>query len=496
MAERRFRAFVSSTFVDLKAHRAHVIRTLRESGLDVDPMEEWTSDSDEPRDFSTKRVEGCDLCILLVAFRRGYIPDGETRSITQQEYEHALNRGIDVLPFLLDDDTEWEACYDERATDAGISEWREGLRKRFGVKTFRATPRSLDVGPAVARWIQKKLAAAQPVLVPPFDFEPYLRAKREGFVGREWLFDEIEGWRTRRHERSLLIIGDPGIGKSAVVAELVSRNPGGQVLAYHCCRTDDPSTLQPGQFVRSVAWQIAQHVPAYAEQLAPGPVADALGEGNCATNPINAFEAGVLAPLQKVAAPQGGARYLLVDALDETLAAGAVQGPGLVTLLAARLEQLPPWLRLVATTRREAAVQARLRGLRAWTLDAQDPRNRDDVERYVLQRLGEEPLTGRLRDRVTLAEEMARVLAEKGEGNFLYVRQALDILAHEDDPLGCLRQLPPGLAGMYQRFFERHFPNDDSYKRSRRLAGGRGGAGAADGGTARRRHQTRPGSTA
>ncbi len=58
----------ASTFVDLKAHRAHVIRTLRASGLDVDPMEEWTSDSDEPRVFSTKRVEGCDLCILLVAF--------------------------------------------------------------------------------------------------------------------------------------------------------------------------------------------------------------------------------------------------------------------------------------------------------------------------------------------------------------------------------------------------------------------------------------------
>jgi hypothetical protein len=71
-----YQAFVSSTFVDLKEHRAHVITSLRNAGFSVDPMENWTADSDEPKKFSQERLKGCDLCVLLVGFRRGYVPDG------------------------------------------------------------------------------------------------------------------------------------------------------------------------------------------------------------------------------------------------------------------------------------------------------------------------------------------------------------------------------------------------------------------------------------
>ncbi|CAN5882125.1 hypothetical protein BH23GEM7_BH23GEM7_29000 [soil metagenome] len=84
-----YRAFVSSTYKDLKDHRAHVITALRKAGIFVDPMEDWTADTDEPKEFAQERVKGCDLCVLLVAFRRGHIPEGETRSITQLEFDAA-----------------------------------------------------------------------------------------------------------------------------------------------------------------------------------------------------------------------------------------------------------------------------------------------------------------------------------------------------------------------------------------------------------------------
>lgn len=102
----------------------------------------------------------------------------------------------------------------------------------------------------------------------PWDFGAFLNEKRQHFSGRQWLFEEIDAWRASDQERALLIAGDPGIGKSAVVAELVHRNPGGQVLAYHCCQSDTPATLQPGLFVRSLAAMIASKLPAYAAALA------------------------------------------------------------------------------------------------------------------------------------------------------------------------------------------------------------------------------------
>ncbi len=156
---------------------------------------------------------------------------------------------------------------------------------------------------------------------PHFDFGPFLYDKRRDFCGREWLFQRIDEWRADRgRHRSLLITGDPGIGKSAIVAQLVHMNPGGQVLAYHCCRADTPETLRPGRFIRGLAGMIASQLDAYASQLDDPKVEAALGEARCEMDPASAFEEGILNPLHKVPAPAGGSRYILIDALDEALA--------------------------------------------------------------------------------------------------------------------------------------------------------------------------------
>jgi Domain of unknown function (DUF4062) len=91
------RAFVSSTFSDLKDHRAYVIERLERSGIFVDPMEKWAAAGDEPKDLSTERVKACQLCVLLVGFRRGHVPEGGAMSIAQMEYAEALRYGLEVL---------------------------------------------------------------------------------------------------------------------------------------------------------------------------------------------------------------------------------------------------------------------------------------------------------------------------------------------------------------------------------------------------------------
>ncbi len=91
-----YKAFVSSTFVDLEHHRERVIDELQKAGFFVDPMEQWASAAQEPKVLSTRQLDGCTLCVLLVARRRGHVPDGDTLSITQQEVAAAKERGIDI----------------------------------------------------------------------------------------------------------------------------------------------------------------------------------------------------------------------------------------------------------------------------------------------------------------------------------------------------------------------------------------------------------------
>src|SRR5262245_61337296 len=140
------RAFISSTYRDLKDHRAYVIKRLDRGGIHVDPMENWTAATDEPKVLSQARVSECQLCILLVGFRRGHIPEGETRSITQLEYAEALRRGLDVLVFVANEEADWppESIASLRQ-DPEMARWRLGFMEHKVAGLFDARPESIDI---------------------------------------------------------------------------------------------------------------------------------------------------------------------------------------------------------------------------------------------------------------------------------------------------------------------------------------------------------------
>jgi Domain of unknown function (DUF4062) len=151
-----YKAFVSSTFEDLKEHRREVISALRRAGIFVDPMEDWTASSDEPKKFSQSRIKDCDLCVLIVSFRRGHVPQGEESSITELEYKAALSSGIDVLVFMLNEESPWQRKFDELEKDPGIRQLRSELKECKGVGFFGLEPNSIEIAPALTRWISEK----------------------------------------------------------------------------------------------------------------------------------------------------------------------------------------------------------------------------------------------------------------------------------------------------------------------------------------------------
>jgi hypothetical protein len=152
-----YRAFVSSTFEDLREHRKLVIDALRQAGIDADVMEEYSASSKAPREFCADRMKRCNVCILLVAFRRGDFPPSEQVSFTQIEYEEARKQHIDVLPFLLKDSPEnaavWKPEYDDRKRDDEINIWRALLKRRHIVRDFDASPKSLNIDAAITSWV-------------------------------------------------------------------------------------------------------------------------------------------------------------------------------------------------------------------------------------------------------------------------------------------------------------------------------------------------------
>jgi WD40 repeat protein/serine/threonine protein kinase len=287
----------------------------------------------------------------------------------------------------------------------------------------------------------------------PWDLTPFLFAKLESFTGREWLFEVIDEWRTKSSQSALLIIGEPGVGKSSIVAALIDQNREGQVLAYHCCRADTPATLDPANFVRSLVAMLSARLDGYASRLAESLVADALRFAD--TDPACAFENAILGPLHKYQQPECGRRYLLIDALDEALA--RAQRPTIVDLLSARLNLLPPWLGIIATTRSEPAVLSRLGGVPTYIVSAKDPRNQDDLRQFFDQRFAQPGFRERVQVGGERLTKLATSLLRSSAGNFLFVTTALDALESGQLGLHQVENLPPGLSSLYELFFDRLF---------------------------------------
>lgn len=286
------------------------------------------------------------------------------------------------------------------------------------------------------------------------DFRSHLDSKRSLFTGREWLFEKIELWQHDGEEHVMLLVGDPGLGKSSIIAEFLNRNLE-EVVAHHCCVFDEIETLRSGRFVQSIAAMLADRIPEYAMQLTIPAVADALSDKRCEDDPAGAFSEGILNPLHKVRPPEDGIRYILVDALDEAICyEGRVN---IVELLAGRIERMPTWIRVVATTRNDPYVLKRLSGFRTEDLNSAEALNTSDIVLFITRRLKTPELVGKLTESGVSAEAVISLLTKRSAGNFLYAVHALDDVQFDRDRFDGFVNLPSGLEGLYLRFFERVF---------------------------------------
>ncbi len=272
MAARRI--FLSSTFVDLKDFREKVLDRLRRAQSVVVAMEDYAAFDERPADKCLADVASCDIYIGVLGRRYGYVPlddNPEQLSITEMEYRRAGNPGpgkppLKRLMFQLDPAAGWpdehsDARTGENGAGARIDRFRTDVSARHGIQTFRE-PEELAglVLESLLAMLQPESAWRWPAI---WDFGAYMAHKGKDFVGRDWLFRDIGDWLAKPAPRALLIRADFGVGKSAILSELIKRNPGGAVVGWHFCQHDTQDTLAPATFVRSLASQLAAALPAY-----------------------------------------------------------------------------------------------------------------------------------------------------------------------------------------------------------------------------------------
>ena len=131
--------YLSSTFADLKPFRAAALGAIRRLAHQTIGMEDYTADPRMPLDKFLADVKRSDVYVLILAWRYGFIPEHHEKSITELEYRQAVETGVPVLVFLVDEDVPWLPKHIERGL-AGetLAALRSELVDRYMVAFFRA----------------------------------------------------------------------------------------------------------------------------------------------------------------------------------------------------------------------------------------------------------------------------------------------------------------------------------------------------------------------
>ncbi|MEU3622434.1 hypothetical protein BS329_31075 [Amycolatopsis coloradensis] len=147
------RVYVSSTYQDLQECRHAVRVALQRMGLDDIAMETYTAGEKRPLDRCTDDVRSADLYVGVLAWRYGFVPAGQSRSITELEYRAAGEAGVPRLMFVLDLDAPWpRSAMDKDSTR--IDAFREQVLDAHGCDSFASVD---DLRAKVAEAVSKHL---------------------------------------------------------------------------------------------------------------------------------------------------------------------------------------------------------------------------------------------------------------------------------------------------------------------------------------------------
>ena len=232
---------ISSTARDLPEHREQVRLACERAGFEPrEMMEHLTALNTDAVDISLRMVDEADVYIGIFASRYGYVPDGYDVSITEMEYNRAVERDKPRLIFFMHEDH--PVTVKDVETGAGAIKL-EALKARIGkqrvaayfkspldlrghvVEALTALSKQLDAADtgqasiSTAAKLHRRTAIPAPPT--PYVAHPYTLSQVRDLVGRQAELNWLTDWVTNPASlafgaRIFCFVAIGGMGKSAL----------------------------------------------------------------------------------------------------------------------------------------------------------------------------------------------------------------------------------------------------------------------------------------
>lgn len=227
MAE-RIDVMISSTARDLPHYRQQAMEACVRQGMFPIMMEHLPAMDEDAISASLAMVDEAELYLGIFAHRYGYVPQGYDLSITEMEYNRAVERGIPRLIFIIEEGFGDDLPHEQdEAAAARLKQLKERL-KTEQVVNFFTTPADLraQIINSLARFYTRQISTLhRQSLIPtpptPYIAHPYTLLESERLFGRTAELKLLSDWITGRSSslgraRVLNVVAMGGMGKSSL----------------------------------------------------------------------------------------------------------------------------------------------------------------------------------------------------------------------------------------------------------------------------------------
>ena len=313
-----------------------------------------------------------------------------------------------------------------------------------------------------------------------FDFDEFAATSRKNFIGRQWLYRELEDLLEHSGKRGVMLVGNPGSGKTTFVSNLLCSRTASSLIhdriaGYHFCMHSDKGTQNAAKFVQNLANMVASTFEDYNAIISRDSFVRRALKEECSHTPEWCFQEGILTPLKSLPKKPREIWYIVIDALDECSTDGKDE---ILTMLKSKVWRFPKWLKLIITSRNVSSITKTLAGIQVLELRSDDWRNLEDIDTYSsfkVYPLQASILYGiknffAINENSTPDEKIVDSLVKKSQGNFLYLAVVLDFLLEAPESFSWSRQeFPKTLDSIFQLSFERKFSSPKSFRSLREI---------------------------
>lgn len=216
-------------------------------------------------------------------------------------------------------------------------------------------------------------------------FDSYIQ-EHNNFTGRQWLFKGIREKIDDSETKGLLIIADPGYGKTAAMVEIIKKrqNLTRYDILHHLCRADTITFREASAFVLNIVHHFKHMYPAYRNEKDTSKYFQNSNINNitsmCTFDPIYCSHLLLIGPLFRIQPHPKRKLLILVDALDKCTIENK---QSVLPVLKQIYSKFPDWVKFLFTTRNDSEIVSSFGNLNKWHLSKYDEEHKRDFVRHI-----------------------------------------------------------------------------------------------------------------